>query len=126
MRVTEKHMERETDVDIRRTVNLPRRIWDVLDADAVRSRRSASKQLEAILVVYYDLEPEEEMVLPDIRRMAPPVQPNLYVSDVAFSTGNVGGSKKTGRKESARLKADKDSIRNDAERRALDRRKREK
>ncbi|HZS47741.1 MAG TPA: hypothetical protein VFC63_21915 [Blastocatellia bacterium] len=114
-------MEKENDVDVRRTVNLPRRIWDVLDADATRSRRSASKQLEAILVIYYDLEDEDESALADIRRMAPPPQPNLYVSDVAFSTG-IAGKKKGGSRESSRLKADKDKIRKDAERRATERR----
>jgi hypothetical protein len=39
-----------------RSVILPVYLWEVLDKDAKRCRRSATKQIEAILVRYYNLE----------------------------------------------------------------------
>lgn len=39
-----------------RSINLPTYVWQALDKDAKRCRRSAVKQIEAILVRYYNLE----------------------------------------------------------------------
>lgn len=44
-----------------RSIILPTYIWDALDKDAVRCRRSATKQIEAILVRYYDLDANVEL-----------------------------------------------------------------
>src|SRR5947209_12312318 len=44
-----------------RSVILPTYVWDALDNDAARCRRSATKQIEAILVRYYDLEANVEL-----------------------------------------------------------------
>ena len=42
-----------------RSVRLPPEYWAVLDKDAVRCKRSATKQIEAIIAAYYSLEPIE-------------------------------------------------------------------
>jgi hypothetical protein len=39
-----------------RSIILPQFLWDILDRDAKRCRRSATKQVEAILVRYYNVE----------------------------------------------------------------------
>lgn len=44
-----------------RSIRLSADIWQVVDEDARRCRRSAVKQIEAILVRYYDLEPSIEL-----------------------------------------------------------------
>ncbi len=38
-----------------RNIRFPQEIWDAVDADARRCKRSAVKHLEALLTVYYDL-----------------------------------------------------------------------
>lgn len=42
-----------------RSIRLPESVWDALDADAVRCRRSSQKQIEALLVTYYEIEAVE-------------------------------------------------------------------
>ena len=44
-----------------RSIVLPTYVWEALDQDAGRCRRSATKQIEAILVRYYNLEPNVEL-----------------------------------------------------------------
>jgi hypothetical protein len=44
-----------------RSIILPVYLWNVLDKDAKRCRRSATKQIEAILVRYYNLEANIEL-----------------------------------------------------------------
>lgn len=44
-----------------RSIILPTYIWDALDEDATRCRRSATKQIEAILVRYYNLDANIEL-----------------------------------------------------------------
>lgn len=39
-----------------RSIILPQYLWDILDKDAKRCRRSATKQVEAILARYYNVE----------------------------------------------------------------------
>lgn len=47
------------DAEVARSIRLPKRVWDALDKDAARCRRSSVKQLEALLVTFYDLEDVE-------------------------------------------------------------------
>lgn len=44
-----------------RSLRLPRYIWEALDKDAKRCRRSPVRQIEAILVRYYNLDPSVEL-----------------------------------------------------------------
>lgn len=44
-----------------RTVNLPAWLWEAIEKDADRCRRSITKQVEAILVCYYDPEANLEL-----------------------------------------------------------------
>jgi hypothetical protein len=39
-----------------RLIRLPENIWAALDLDAARCRRSSTRQLEAVLAAYYELE----------------------------------------------------------------------
>lgn len=47
------------DAEVVRSIRLPKRVWDALDKDAARCRRSSVKQLEALLVTYYGLDDVE-------------------------------------------------------------------
>lgn len=38
-----------------RSIRLPEFVWDALDADAERCRRSSQKQIEALLSTFYDI-----------------------------------------------------------------------
>ena len=42
-----------------RSIRLPENLWDALDADAARCRRSAQKHLEALLLTFYKMEDVE-------------------------------------------------------------------
>lgn len=42
-----------------RSIRLPEYVWDALDKDSARCRRSSQKQLEAILLKFYGLEDVE-------------------------------------------------------------------
>jgi hypothetical protein len=44
-----------------RSIRLPQFVWEALDVDAARCRRSAVRQIEAILVRYYDLVADIEL-----------------------------------------------------------------
>lgn len=44
------------DTDIPRTIRLPAKLWDAVDREAVRCKRSSVKQIEAVLMTYYGLE----------------------------------------------------------------------
>ena len=48
-----------TNAEVARSIRLPKRVWDALDKDAARCRRSSVKQLEALLITFYDLEDVE-------------------------------------------------------------------
>lgn len=39
-----------------RSIRLPESVWNALESDAKRCRRSSQKHLEALLVTFYDLE----------------------------------------------------------------------
>ena len=62
------------DAPHKRLIELPKSIWAALDDDAKACRRSALKQLEAILTVYYrlgnvelrDLSKTRDLVSPDL------------------------------------------------------------
>jgi len=59
--VFDVHLFRETENNFMlsekvRSIRLPENVWDALDADAARCRRSSQKQIEALLVSFYELE----------------------------------------------------------------------
>lgn len=43
------------EADKTRSIRLPEKVWDALDADAARCRRSSQKQIEALLVSFYEM-----------------------------------------------------------------------
>ncbi len=45
--------------DIPRSIRFPKELWDAIDADAQRCKRSSVKQMEAVLSAYYELEDVE-------------------------------------------------------------------
>lgn len=45
--------------DIPRSIRFPKKVWDAIDADAQRCKRSSVKQMEAVLTAYYKLEDVE-------------------------------------------------------------------
>ncbi len=45
--------------DIPRSIRFPKKVWDAIDADAQRCKRSSVKQMEAVLTTYYKLEDVE-------------------------------------------------------------------
>jgi hypothetical protein len=63
-----------------RSIVLPIYVWEALDEDAGRCRRSATKQIEAILVRLYNLEPSVEVA-------------DRALSDVAEAVSNKARSK---------------------------------
>jgi len=42
-----------------RSIRLPEYVWDALDDDAARCRRSSQKHLEALLLTFYDMQDVE-------------------------------------------------------------------
>lgn len=54
-----KTTERQTKKKEGKLLNLPVNIWEVLKTDSERCRRSVTKQIEAILIAYYELEDVE-------------------------------------------------------------------
>ena len=42
--------------EIPRSIRFPKELWDAIDEDAQRCKRSAVRQMEAVLTAYYDLE----------------------------------------------------------------------
>jgi hypothetical protein len=47
------------DAEIPRTIRLPAKLWNAIDRDAVRCKRSSVKQVETLLTNYYKLENTE-------------------------------------------------------------------
>jgi hypothetical protein len=45
--------------EIPRSIRFPKELWDAIDEDAQRCRRSSVKQMEAVLTAYYGLEDVE-------------------------------------------------------------------
>lgn len=43
------------DIEKARSIRMQKTVWDLLDQEASRCKRSSSKQLEAILTVYYGI-----------------------------------------------------------------------
>jgi 23S rRNA maturation-related 3'-5' exoribonuclease YhaM len=69
--------------DIPRSIRFPKKVWDAIDADAQRCKRSSVKQMEAVLTAYYQLEDVElnqqslEMLgelMPHSRRKIPMIE----------------------------------------------------
>lgn len=52
----DKSKKNNPDEFTNRLIKLPNFIWQVLDDDAHRSRRSSTKQVEAILASYYEID----------------------------------------------------------------------
>lgn len=42
--------------EIPRSIRFPKELWDAIDEDAQRCKRSAVRQMEAVLTAYYGLE----------------------------------------------------------------------
>jgi len=42
--------------EIPRSIRFPKELWDAIDEDAQRCKRSAVRQMEAVLTAYYELE----------------------------------------------------------------------
>ena len=72
--------------DIPRSIRFPKKVWDAIDADAQRCKRSSVKQMEAVLSAYYQLEDVEldahylEMVgelMPHSRRKMPMIEAQM-------------------------------------------------
>lgn len=70
--------EQDRDSEIgTRSIRLPNYIWEALDKDAQRCRRSPVRQLEAILVRYYELESNIEVDEEALNKTAATVSPHL-------------------------------------------------
>lgn len=41
---------------VSRSIRFPKKLWEAIDMDSSRSKRSSVKQMEAILMAYYKLE----------------------------------------------------------------------
>lgn len=66
-----RHEEVESDEKMTRSIVFPKSLWKAIDAEAKLKKRSAVRQLEYLLSVYYGLiEPVEEVPLAD--RVNPP------------------------------------------------------
>lgn len=63
------------DKDVARSIRFTSRLWDAIDQDAKRCKRSAQKQLEAILETYYEIADVEIDVprLDEVKYLAPVV-----------------------------------------------------
>lgn len=42
--------------EIARSIRFPKAVWDAIDEDARRCKRSSVRQMEAVLAAYYELE----------------------------------------------------------------------
>jgi len=52
----DKEQEQRNEEPKPRSIILPMYVWDMVEKDAKRCRRSINKQIEAILVVFYGIE----------------------------------------------------------------------
>ncbi len=57
-----------------RSIRLPEYVWDALDEDAARCRRSSQKHLEALLLTFYDMQDVEinKQTLQMVGELLPP------------------------------------------------------
>jgi hypothetical protein len=78
-----------------RSIRLPETVWDALDADAARCRRSSQKQIEALLVTFYEIEDVEinKQSLEILGEIMPRGGKGIKVLG---TTAHVGGKKKAG------------------------------
>ena len=103
-------MERADSDEMSRSVRMPARVWRALDADAEACRRSATKQLEAILTVYYRLDDVEMADVDVVRETLSPyllkasnnvdivvrdVEGRLYVAEIKGPVEGGEGDHKT-------------------------------
>lgn len=83
--------ERQAEDEMSRSIRMPARVWKALDVDADSCRRSATKQLEAILTVYYGLDDVELGDVVAAREVASPyaARPGTLAFDrkLKFLTG---------------------------------------
>ena len=77
-----------------RSIRLPESVWDALDADAVRCRRSSQKQIEALLVTFYELESVE--INKQSLEILGEIMPRAKTSIKVLGTARVGDRKKAG------------------------------
>lgn len=75
-----------------RSIRLPERIWDALDADAERCRRSSQKHLEALLVSFYNMDNVE--IQSDSLEMIGKLMPNSKRKISVTDTGKQNNKKK--------------------------------
>lgn len=63
------------DKDVPRSIRFSSRLWDAIDQDARRCKRSSQKHLEAILELFYDIQDVEidESRLEEVKRHIAPV-----------------------------------------------------
>lgn len=52
----EQALADEAESEVPRSIRLPQKVWEVLDADAKRCKRSTVKQLEALLTKWYGVD----------------------------------------------------------------------
>ncbi len=71
-----------------RSIRLPESVWDALDADATRCRRSSQKQIEALLVTFYEMESVEinKQQLEFVGELLPSGKTKVSVTEVAPET----------------------------------------
>ena len=71
-----------------RSIRLPESVWDALDADATRCRRSSQKQIEALLVTFYEMESVEinKQQLEFVGELLPSGKTKVSVMEVASET----------------------------------------
>lgn len=113
-----------TDEGQPRSIRMPPEVWRALDEDARRCRRSATKQIEAILTVYYGLDDVELMDLAATReRVSPTLEAPVKriptnEKDKAPGTQNylfsAGSEKPLGKKLPRAVRKDIEDIKRDA------------
>jgi hypothetical protein len=118
----ERKIDTKTEPKRKRLIELPERVWAVLDADARRSRRTSMKQLQAIIETVYglgDVELGDTSAASSIvsfgRGSLAGERPIEVDQGLLFSTGtNEQASKKASRKQ----KLDEEDVRRDARERS--------
>lgn len=72
--------------EVPRSIRFPKSLWEALDNDAKRCKRSSVKQLEALLTVYYELgnvEINEEKMIRSKQKQSPTNDANIIGQPVA-------------------------------------------
>ncbi len=77
-----------------RSIRLPESVWNALDADAVRCRRSSQKQIEALLVTFYEIEDVE--INKQSLEILGEIMPRAKTGIKVLGTAHVGDKKKAG------------------------------